>query len=637
MKRFYRKALIYLLAVAMVAPAWLANGMFSATKAEAAIEPSITITSPVTGTTVNGDKIIEFSSVGTQSNALCQLSYFDGANYYFSNGNVSCTSGANKLSDLIKVESNEISFNDLPDGSNFNLLIQANDLLSGSPVSAEVDNLTKEGTLVLSGTLSAEDFGVNSNTGPGTVNGYATGFGLTGATFAGATSVVVKLYSGATEDTLLQTNTSTAKFGTDVTGVQFSSPFDIMGTFDYVTDGYWINVRETQYGQSVPATRVMATVTLANGKIVTATNENPTGDYATINTNAGTLSAEDFGVVNYETGLGILAGYTAGFGLTDATFAGTTSVIVKLYAGVAGDQLLQTNTAIIPKFNEDIKGTQFSSPFDVSGAFKYATDGYWTNVRESEFGQSIPATKVEATVTLANGKVVTAENTSLTGVPTTIYPPVVITLPVPLHLVAVAGNGEVSLTWDAVAGASGYVISYKKTSDSVFGTSIPVTGTSTKIINLTNGVSYDFRVAAKGSNGVVGAQATTTASPVAPKAVSEATTTPVIVGPVASVAPTTVQAAPPVEPKVEAAPSDDNGQIKSEETTSDKEDINWTPWIVLFVLILLAGAATGGYFYWFAGSEDENVKPVAKEEKQIEKKAPVKNNSKAPNRKSKRW
>lgn len=135
---------------------------------------------------------------------------------------------------------------------------------------------------------------------------------------------------------------------------------------------------------------------------------------------SGVLSAEDFGVVDYDTGLGQLKGYTSGFGLSDATFASSTSVVVKLYSGT--NTLLQTNTAIIPKFNADITGAQFSSPFDVSGTFDYETDGYWTNVRESQFGQSAPATKVVATVTLANGKVVTAENTNLVGDPISIYP-----------------------------------------------------------------------------------------------------------------------------------------------------------------------------------------------------------------------
>ncbi len=133
----------------------------------------------------------------------------------------------------------------------------------------------------------------------------------------------------------------------------------------------------------------------------------------------GSLVAEDFGVVNYNTGLGQLAGYTAGFGLSSNTLAGATSVVVKLYSG---ETLLQTNTAILSKFNADITGSQFSSPFDVSGTFNYVTDGYWTNVREAQYGQSVPATRVVATVTLANGKVVTAENTALVGDPATIYP-----------------------------------------------------------------------------------------------------------------------------------------------------------------------------------------------------------------------
>jgi hypothetical protein len=134
----------------------------------------------------------------------------------------------------------------------------------------------------------------------------------------------------------------------------------------------------------------------------------------------GTLAAEDFGVVNYDTGLGMLKGYTAGFGLTDATFAGAQSVVVQLYSSTT---LLQTNTAILAKFHTDITGTQVSSPFDVSGNFNYATDGYWVNTRAAQYGQSVPATRVIATVTLANGKVVTAENTLVTSSdPTTIYP-----------------------------------------------------------------------------------------------------------------------------------------------------------------------------------------------------------------------
>lgn len=130
------------------------------------------------------------------------------------------------------------------------------------------------------------------------------------------------------------------------------------------------------------------------------------------------LQAEDFGVVNYDTDHGILKGYTAGFGLTNAIFKDVQSVVVKLYSG---NILLQINTATT-KVGQDVTGSHISSPFDVSGTFNYTADGYWKNHKKSQYGQSMPATKVVATVTLANGKVVTATNTNLTGDPTTIYP-----------------------------------------------------------------------------------------------------------------------------------------------------------------------------------------------------------------------
>lgn len=133
---------------------------------------------------------------------------------------------------------------------------------------------------------------------------------------------------------------------------------------------------------------------------------------------SASLAAEDFGVVDYDTGLGQLRGYTAGFGLTNATFEDVQSVVVKLYAG---DTLLQTNTAT-SKVGDEITGSQISSPFDVSGSFDYATDGFWDNDRESEYGQTLAATRVVATVILEDGTVLTATNTNLTGDPATIMP-----------------------------------------------------------------------------------------------------------------------------------------------------------------------------------------------------------------------
>ncbi len=176
-----------------------------------------------------------------------------------------------------------------------------------------------------------------------------------------------------------------------------------------------------------PLTTLNASGTIAaNGSISGTWSDNyqggsRSGTFATASGTAalsGSLQAEDFGVVNYDTGLGILKGYSAGFGLIGATFEDAQSVVVKLYSG---STLLQTNTAT-SKLGDEITGSQISSPFDVSGTFDYATDGFWTNVRESEYGQTLSATKVVATVTLANGKVVTAENLALTGDPSTIKP-----------------------------------------------------------------------------------------------------------------------------------------------------------------------------------------------------------------------
>jgi hypothetical protein len=214
----------------------------------------------------------------------------------------------------------------------------------------------------------------------------------------------------------------------------------------------------------------------------------------------GTLAAEDFGVVNYDSGLGILKGYTAGFGLTDATFAGVQSVVVKLYTGTT---LLQTNTGT-SEIGMDITGSQISSPFDVSGTFNYGADGYWLNTRQSEYGQSVPATKVTATVTLANGKVLTAENTLLTGDPTTLYPAATTTSTSTVTVTVekfvqnsaatalTANNADFPMnsTWDADnigAGTGDYALSETNTTPYVAQTAPMTKGADYKTKELVNG------------------------------------------------------------------------------------------------------------------------------------------------------
>lgn len=118
-----------------------------------------------------------------------------------------------------------------------------------------------------------------------------------------------------------------------------------------------------------------------------------------------TLTAKSFSVWNQ----GGVIGYDAGFALSsDTTFSGAQYIIIKLYSG---STLLQTNTAVPGK----IVGNEFVTPFDVFGTFNYISDGYFTNVRESEYGKVLAPTKVVITAKLADGKLVSATSTYLTG------------------------------------------------------------------------------------------------------------------------------------------------------------------------------------------------------------------------------
>lgn len=100
----------------------------------------------------------------------------------------------------------------------------------------------------------------------GDINGYDAGFQINGATFDNASSIVISLYSN---DTLLQTNTAIEG---KIKGTEFLTPFDIYGTFNYVKDGYFVNKRESEYGKNLKPTKIIATVILSDGNIITTTS-----------------------------------------------------------------------------------------------------------------------------------------------------------------------------------------------------------------------------------------------------------------------------------------------------------------------------------------------------------------------------
>lgn len=199
-------------------------------------------------------------------------------------------------------------------------------------------------------------------------------------------------------------------------------------------------------------------------------------------------------------------------------------------------------------------------------------------------------------------------------------------LPAPTNLVASASQTSVSLTWDEVPGAISYNVYLKKSSDASYGSPMNVMTNSALISNLDPGIRYDFKVSPVSSLNVVGE------STIVSTQTLEAAVTPSVTTPASQNAPkkTTgysnhssiisgASAAPVGEQKIEVPADQNGGGITSTEQKSldsdEKENINWTPWLVLFILILLAGAATGAYFYWFSSDEV----PAAKEESQTPK------------------
>ena len=226
------------------------------------------------------------------------------------------------------------------------------------------------------------------------------------------------------------------------------------------------------------------------------------------------------------------------------------------------------------------------------------------------------------------------------------------------------GTDAVSLRLQPISGAMGYLLKYR-TVDGQFSAPMMVcadTNTSCdlrkSIVGLTPGTAYVFAVAAVDGQGqasnytqaafqtlqmlppnIGGPTEPLTPLPT-PQPVQQATAalTPLPVPAVVAQAPA-AQAAPVLVPYVapqaaptpkavittpapasEATPSPEAGAVES----ATIQARNWTPWIVLGILIGLAFLATAGYFYWFGGEagaaadalanpRGENQLPPAKE------------------------
>ena len=89
--------------------------------------------------------------------------------------------------------------------------------------------------------------------------------------------------------------------------------------------------------------------------------------------------------------------------------------------------------------------------------------------------------------------------------------------PAPINVVAVPGDGQVTLTWSGVSGASSYNIYYRAGSSvsKTNGAVISSSGTSKTITGLVNGTQYAFGVTALGENGESAISAIVVATPLA--------------------------------------------------------------------------------------------------------------------------
>lgn len=283
-----------------------------------------------------------------------------------------------------------------------------------------VMNFITAAPATLQGALAAQDFGVMNASG---VNGYTAGFGLTDATLADAQSIVVQLYAGTT---LLQTNTATTKLGTDYpTATSFSGPFDVSGTFNYATDGYWTNVRGAEYGKTMVPTSVVATVTLTNGKVVTATNTNLTGTSPAVTTDAATAVASTGATLN---------GVNANTAATDSSFWVSTSTF-----STASSAALPSGVFSTPSLGALAPDAAFSSPLSsVAGVLPVTPNtiyyfAAWTNIGGTwqhgavmtftTSAATVPTTPVITTISpntgaIAGGDIITIAGTGFTGATT---------------------------------------------------------------------------------------------------------------------------------------------------------------------------------------------------------------------------
>lgn len=289
-------------------------------------------------------------------------------------------------------------------------------------------------------------------------------------------------------------------------------------------------------------------------------------------------------------------------------------------SGIAGYNVYSSSDGFANKINSSlITATTYNDVIKTNGSYSY-------KIEAVDNAGNISAKSAESVPVISAGNIVPSapSNVKLTN-----------------------SDKNLTVSWDAVSGVAGYIVTINDVSRDVgnavtYSTDLADYGTYKVLVtsyysadNFGINDSAGLKEAKKAAI-AAGLEKSITISSGKTATVSEA-----------SVAPETAAAADTTTVTTPSSSTDttdnglqpeDQGQVKGEEqsTETSEEKINWTPWIILFVLIILAGAATGGYFYWFSGEDEVETKVKTKPE--VEKKETTKPKAKnSSSKKPRRW
>lgn len=263
-------------------------------------------------------------------------------------------------------------------------------------------------------------------------------------------------------------------------------------------------------------------------------------------------------------------------------------------------------------YTATLNGEPFVSDTVISnnGSYKLVATDKVGNKTEVNFVIDIPPTiSAEASSS--------ATETSITITWTTDQPS---TSRVVYDIVSHAGAGLSGYPTD---GSSNYGYAYSTVENSTL-----VKNHSVTITGLTAGTTYFYRTISAGSPEKQGSEYSFKTSN-APVATVEALATTAAVSSTSTAPSSTVS--PTTTTSTETPTGTDNqGEVKAAEDSNEEteDSFNWTPWIILIIIIALAGAATGGYFYWTRGEDLAETKVTVNSRKTAPKKsAGVKKNN----------